>query len=69
MSLQMQMNTTLNQRMEMKLAPRMIQAMKILQLPAMALEEHINLEIEKNPLLEKVDNSAPDDDDAPQVAT
>ena len=59
MSMQMQMNTTLSQRQEMKLAPRMIQAMKILQLPAMALEEQIELELEKNPLLERVDPTAP----------
>jgi len=38
----------------MKLAPRMIQSMEILQLPVMALEERIEQEIEDNPTLEKM---------------
>src|SRR6266851_5575173 len=66
MSLQMQMNTSLSQRQEMKLAPRMIQAMKILQLASMALEEHIQLELVKNPVLEEVDRSAPTDEEDAQ---
>lgn len=37
---------------QMKLAPRMIQSMEILQLPIMALEERIRLEAAKNPTLE-----------------
>lgn len=66
--MQMQMNAHLSQRQEMKLAPRMIQAMKILQLPAMALEEQIALELEKNPLLERVDPAAPpDEEETPAV--
>ena len=36
----------------MKLAPRMIQSMEILQLPVMALEERIRQEEEQNPALE-----------------
>jgi RNA polymerase sigma-54 factor len=41
-------------RMEqrMKLSPRMIQSMEILQLPALALEERIDQELEENPVLE-----------------
>lgn len=41
-------------RMEqrMKLSPRMIQSMEILQLPTMALEERIEQELEDNPVLE-----------------
>jgi RNA polymerase sigma-54 factor len=41
-------------RMEqrMKLSPRMIQSMEILQLPAMALEERIEQELEANPVLD-----------------
>lgn len=41
-------------RMEqrMKLSPRMIQSMEILQLPTMALEERIEQELEQNPVLE-----------------
>ncbi len=37
---------------QMKLAPRMIQSMEILQMPAMALEERIEQEIASNPTLE-----------------
>src|SRR3954463_2555265 len=39
----------------MKLAPRMIQSMEILQLPLMALEEKIEQEMESNPVLEQRD--------------
>ena len=41
-------------RMEqrMKLSPRMIQSMEILQLPALALEERVEQEMEQNPVLE-----------------
>src|SRR5262245_14213920 len=37
---------------QMKLAPRMIHSMEILQLPLMALQERIEQEISENPLLE-----------------
>ena len=43
----------------MKLAPRIIQAMEILQLPMLALQERIDAEMEANPVLE---TQAPDDD-------
>lgn len=36
----------------MKLAPRIIQAMEILQLPMLALQERIDAELESNPVLE-----------------
>ena len=51
----------LDQRM--KLAPRIIQAMEILQLPMLALQERIDQELEKNPVLELA--NAPTDDQAP----
>ncbi len=38
-------------------SPQMIQAMQILQLPAMALEERIEQELTENPLLERVEPS------------
>lgn len=38
---------------QMKLAPRMIQSMEILQLPIMALKERIEQELIENPLLEE----------------
>jgi len=54
-------------RMEqrMKLAPRMIQSMEILQLPLMALEERIEQELEANPVLERRSS----DFDAPDMTT
>jgi RNA polymerase sigma-54 factor len=50
----LQLNQTLNQRLEQKmiLAPRMIQSMEILQLPVLALQERIEQELEENPVLE-----------------
>jgi len=50
----MQLNMHMGQRMEqtMRLAPRMIQSMEILQLPVMALEERIRQELDENPALE-----------------
>src|SRR5438445_1036828 len=50
----MQLNMNVSQRMEqtMRLAPRMIQSMEILQLPIMALEERIRQELDENPALE-----------------
>lgn len=43
-----------SQRLEqtMRLAPRMIQSMEILQLPVMALQERIQQELQENPVLE-----------------
>lgn len=43
---------------QMKLAPRMIQSMEILQLPAMALEERIEQELESNITLETFEPGA-----------
>ena len=37
---------------EMKLSPRIIQAMEILQLPMLALQERIDAEMQSNPVLE-----------------
>src|SRR5947209_18403924 len=50
----MQLNMNVSQRMEqtMRLAPRMIQSMEILQLPIMALQERIQQELQENPVLE-----------------
>ncbi len=51
----------------MKLSPRIIQAMEILQLPMMALQERIDAELEANPVLEvknpEVDDEAPPTED------
>jgi RNA polymerase sigma-54 factor len=39
--------------MRLRMAPRMIQSMEILQLPLLALEERIEQEIQENPVLER----------------
>jgi RNA polymerase sigma-54 factor len=50
----MRLDTTQQMRTEMRLrmAPRMIQSMEILQLPIMALQERIEQELGENPVLE-----------------
>ncbi len=50
----MRLDTSQQMRLEQKLrlAPRMIQSMEILQLPLAMLEERIEQELEKNPVLE-----------------
>ena len=50
---------------QMKLSPRIIQAMEILQLPIMALQERIEAELQSNPVLEQ--RTAGVDEDAPPV--
>jgi RNA polymerase sigma-54 factor len=59
----MQLNLSQHMRMsqQMKLAPRMIQSMEILQLPVLALEEKIEQELSENVCLERTasDPSAP----------
>jgi len=50
---------------QMKLAPRIIQAMEILQLPIMALTERIDHELQSNPVLEMIDPGV--DPEAPMV--
>ena len=49
----MRLDTSQHQRMDMRLrmAPRMIQSMEILQLPMMALQERIDQELIENPIL------------------
>ena len=53
----MHLNVSQQMRMsqQMKLAPRMIQSMEILQLPLMALQERIDQELAENVCLEQVD--------------
>lgn len=57
----MRMSLTGQMRMEqrMKLAPRMIQSMEVLQLPLLALQEKIEAELNSNPVLE-MDEEQPD---------
>ncbi len=57
----MRFDTSMQARLEqrMKLAPRMIQSMEILQLPLLALEERIEQELEANPTLELQEPESP----------
>jgi RNA polymerase sigma-54 factor len=69
----MRLDTTQQMRTEMRLrmAPRMIQSMEILQLPVMALQERIEQELGENPILEDLRESPPSepaDEDAPAPA-
>ncbi len=66
----MRLDTSQQMRTEMRLrmAPRMIQSMEILQLPVMALQERIEQELGENPILEDLrETPAPQtgDDDSP----
>jgi RNA polymerase sigma-54 factor len=51
--MRMSMGLQARQLQTQKLAPRMIQSMEILQLPALALQERIEQEMNENPLLEQ----------------
>jgi RNA polymerase sigma-54 factor len=48
------------QKMQLFLAPRMIQSMEILQLPVMALQERIQEELQANPVLEQREQGSED---------
>jgi len=50
--MRLDMSQQLRLEQQMKLAPRIIQAMEILQLPMMALQERIEAELQSNPVLE-----------------
>jgi RNA polymerase sigma-54 factor len=70
----MRLDTSQQMRTEMRLrmAPRMIQSMEILQLPIMALQERIEQELGENPVLEDADKTSStevDGDEAPPAAT
>ncbi len=47
-------------RQQMKLAPQVIQSIEILQLPMLALVEHIQQELIDNPVLEEVADNESD---------
>jgi RNA polymerase sigma-54 factor len=69
----MRLDTSQQMRTEMRLrmAPRMIQSMEILQLPIMALQERIEQELGENPILEDLrdtPSAEPGDDDLPAPA-
>ena len=69
----MKMSLSGHMRLEqrMKLAPRMIQSMEVLQLPLLALQEKIDAELSSNPVLELAEDSEENEKhelDAPESA-
>ncbi|SMO46823.1 RNA polymerase factor sigma-54 [Gracilimonas mengyeensis] len=52
---QQNLNQKQQQSLQQKLSPQQLQYIKLLQLPAMALEQRIKEEMEANPVLEEVD--------------
>ncbi|MBS1537595.1 MAG: RNA polymerase factor sigma-54 [Bacteroidetes bacterium] len=62
----MKLSLSLQTSMLQTLTPQQIQYLKLLQLPVLQLEQHIRQEIEENPMLEELEDSAdasPEDDD------
>src|SRR5438552_12959266 len=59
-SMRMEFTQSQQMRQQQILAPRMIQSMEILQLPIMSLMERIQLELEKNPVLEQREQGSED---------
>jgi RNA polymerase sigma-54 factor len=58
--MKLEMGTQMRLEQQMKLAPRMIQSMEILQLPILALQERIEQELNSNPVLEVEEPSSPE---------
>ena len=68
----MRLDTSQQMRTEMRLrmAPRMIQSMEILQLPIMALQERIEQELSENPVLVDLrESAAPSEPDSEEAGT
>jgi len=59
MSMRMDLSQNMRAEMRMKMAPRMIQSMEILQMPILALQDRIDLELTDNPLLLNLDEAEP----------
>ncbi|MHC4551743.1 MAG: RNA polymerase factor sigma-54, partial [Planctomycetota bacterium] len=55
MAIKLSMVGQMRMEQKMKLAPRMIQSMEVLQLPLLALQEKIEAELNSNPVLEVVE--------------
>jgi len=66
--MKLEMRGQLRMEQQMKLAPRMIQSMEILQLPMLALQERIEQELNTNPVLEMQEGSDPDVETPPEPA-
>ncbi len=59
--MKMQMTGQMRMEQKMKLAPRMIQSMEVLQLPLLALQEKIEAELNSNPVLEQIEEQTDKD--------
>ncbi len=64
-SMRMEMSPRLQQTM--KLAPRMIQSMEILQLPIAELQERMETELQENPVLELQEKTTEPDENEPEA--
>ena len=67
--MKMQMTGQMRMEQRMKLAPRMIQSMEVLQLPLLALQEKIEAELNSNPVLEQADDTPETDGPAGDADT
>ena len=56
----------LQQKQQQKLSPLQIQTIKLLELPTLELEQKIRKEIEENPVLDEISESADPEDDSPK---
>ena len=56
----MSMTPQMRLSQQLKLAPRMIQSMEVLQLPLLALQEKIEMELNSNPVLEQFEDADED---------
>lgn len=65
-TMRMEMSPKLGQHLQLKLAPRMIQSMEILQLPIIDLQERIDKELQENPFLELREKN-PDSHEPPEA--
>jgi RNA polymerase sigma-54 factor len=64
----MRMEMSPRQQLQLKLAPRMIQSMEILQLPIAQLQERIETELQENPVLELREKVVEPDEPGPEAA-
>lgn len=68
MAMKLSMTGQMRMEQKMKLAPRMIQSMEVLQLPFLALQEKIEAELNSNPVLEVVEEKS-EQTEQPQTET
>lgn len=61
------LSQSMRMRQEMRLAPRMIQSMEILQLPMFQLQERIDQELSENPVLDQLRREERGTADAPEA--